>query len=97
MIKPLIIYPDLYDDLAEFEHEAKGWLKNVLVEVNGRTISFIFYDQARFLQDMQDEIARTGFWSVHNCFILKKVSKIYINEAIYKITPSEWLAFFENK
>lgn len=94
MSKPLIIYPDLYDDLAEFEHEKKGWLKDVLVEINGKTISFVFYDQMRFLQDMQDEITRTGFWSVHNCFILEKVTKIHIDEAICKITPSEWLAFF---
>ena len=92
MNKPLIIYPDWYDDLAEFEHAEKGWLKDVRVEVNGKNISFTFYDQIRFVQDLQDEMARIGFWSVRHCFILKKVSKFHIAEAIFKITPSEWLA-----
>jgi hypothetical protein len=76
-----ISLPEWYDGLYEFECEFKGCLLNVDVTVGGQARQFTFYDPARFLQEMQDEIRKVGYFSHQDYFgtealvILPKVTR----------------------
>ncbi len=50
-----IVFPDWYDDRAEFEHEAKGFLGEVEVRFpEGARYQLFFYDSGRLGQDLEE-------------------------------------------
>lgn len=48
-----VLFPDWYDDRAEWEAEAKGWLPGVVIEFAcGDRYPITFYDPVRLSQDL---------------------------------------------
>ena len=80
-----IKYPDWYDEFAEIEHEAKGYLEGVLVIFPRGELALNFYDAARFTQDAADEVCLDGFFYMSNVVIVESVSKKHIEAAVQKI------------
>lgn len=51
-----IHYPDWFDERAELEVEAKGWLVGVIVQLaDGSRYTVSFYDPVRLRQDLEAE------------------------------------------
>ena len=51
-----IVFPDWYDDRAEFEHASKGFLPDVSVRLeDGAEYSLYFIDPVRLAQDLECE------------------------------------------
>ncbi|WP_237397688.1 hypothetical protein [Gilliamella sp. Pas-s25] len=71
----MIQLPDWYDDLLQFESEAKGIILNFNVTINNRHYTFNFYDPVRFVQDANHEITNNGYFQDKNAVILEKVTK----------------------
>jgi hypothetical protein len=81
-----ITFPDYYDSFAEFEHESKGYLSDVLVEINGLTHSFDFYEPTRLTQDILDEVKNEdGFYRISSIIVIKNVNRKNIEKALKKI------------
>jgi len=52
-----VVFPDRYDERAEWEAEQKGWLQGVRVEFpDGRQYPVHFYDPVRLGQDLGEEV-----------------------------------------
>ncbi|MFA8329692.1 hypothetical protein [Burkholderia ubonensis] len=81
MRKIEIKYPDWYDELAEFEHEEKGYLDGVIVISEGSDVRLNFYDMARFAQDVADGIRDNGFFYLSGVVIVESVSRRHIEAA----------------
>lgn len=73
-----IFFPECYDDLFEFECEAKGCILNLNIKVDDIEYILSFYDIVRLVQDAQEEINKCGFFQNQNIIILEKVNKINI-------------------
>jgi hypothetical protein len=55
-----VIFPDCYDERAEFEAPRKGWLPGVVVQLeDGTRFPLLFMDPVRLAQDLEGE-AQTG-------------------------------------
>ncbi|VWB09768.1 hypothetical protein BLA6993_00281 [Burkholderia lata] len=80
-----IKYPSWYDDLAEFEHEEKGFLEGVLVTSEEGDITLNFYDAARFAQDATDGVRDNGFFYMPNVVVVESVSRRNIEAAAQRI------------
>lgn len=78
-----IVLPSWYDELFEFECEAKGSVLNFDVTVNSHKLIFNFYDIVRFTQDAQDEIEEYGYFKDEDAVILSKVTRENIIKYIY--------------
>jgi hypothetical protein len=70
-----IILPEWYDDIFEFECEAKGCVLNFAVTVGGRSRSFNFYDISRFTQDAEEEISQYDYFLDEDAVIIRKVTR----------------------
>ncbi|MGL6095067.1 MAG: hypothetical protein ACRC7O_04605 [Fimbriiglobus sp.] len=54
LAKFVIVFPEWYDDRAEWEAESKGWLPGVEVEfLSGARYPITFYDPVRLSQDLE--------------------------------------------
>ncbi|MDR1911459.1 MAG: hypothetical protein LBQ52_03820 [Helicobacteraceae bacterium] len=80
-----IVYPEWFDELAEFEHKGKGYLEGVIALFDGKEIPFTFYDITRFNQDFEYECAQKGFAYFENLVVLPAITKANINRAVNKI------------
>ncbi|WP_175013500.1 hypothetical protein [Burkholderia lata] len=85
MRKIEIKYPGWYDELAEFEHEEKGFLEGVLVTSEEGDITLNFYDTARFAQDATDGVRDSGFFYMPNVVVVESVSRRNIEAAAQRI------------
>ena len=70
-----IILPDWYDDLFQFECEAKGCVLNLEAVVDKCRRIFNFYDISRFVQEAKDELNENGYFIDNNAVIIPKVTK----------------------
>ncbi|KVC93739.1 hypothetical protein WI78_22795 [Burkholderia ubonensis] len=80
-----IKYPSWYDELAEFEHEEKGFLEGVLVTSEEGDVKLNFYDMARFAQDAADSIHSNGFFYMSGVVIVESVSRAHMEAAAQRI------------
>ncbi|WP_175997792.1 hypothetical protein [Burkholderia stabilis] len=80
-----IKYPSWYDELAELEHEKKGFLEGVLVSSEGADMKLNFYDMTRFAQDSADSIRDNGLFYISNVVIVESVSRRHIEAAAQRI------------
>src|SRR5947207_1270429 len=81
---PLVIFPDGYDERAEFETPSKGWLNQVVVQgEDGSEYPVSFIDPVRLQQDME-EFAKLGttFFSEPGLIILAEVTTEAIRNAV---------------
>ncbi|KVM74356.1 hypothetical protein [Burkholderia stagnalis] len=80
-----IKYPSWYDELAEFEHEEKGFLEDVLVTSEGGDVQLNFYDMTRFAQDAADSVRNNGFFYITGVVIVESVSRTHMEAAAQRI------------
>jgi hypothetical protein len=90
-----VVFPDWYDERAEHEAEAKGWLQGVEVHfANGAMHSLFFYDPVRLAQDLDAE-AKAGkpFIAQPGLIVIPEISRQAIVTAVTKLTEAD---YFEN-
>ena len=75
-------FPSWYDDLAEFEHEHKGYLDGVVLRRAGKSYHVTFYDLARLRQDAEAEFAETPLWLRTNLIVIPSVTRTFIERAL---------------
>ncbi|KUZ63926.1 hypothetical protein WI38_32625 [Burkholderia ubonensis] len=80
-----IKYPSWYDEIAEFEHEEKGFLEGVLVTSEGGDVQLNFYDMTRFAQDAADSVRNNGFFYMTGVVIVESVSRTHMEAAAQRI------------
>ncbi|KVN90173.1 hypothetical protein WJ70_18580 [Burkholderia ubonensis] len=80
-----IKYPSWYDELAEFEHEEKGFLEGVHVTSEGGDVQLNFYDMTRFAQDAADSVRNNGFFYMAGVVIVESVSRTHMEAAAQRI------------
>ncbi|CAI3951362.1 hypothetical protein [Commensalibacter communis] len=80
-----IIFPHWYDDLYEFESEARGCLLNFTIIVDHQEFYTNFYNSARFGQECEVEIKTNGYFQDSKAVILEKVNKANIQYYFEKI------------
>lgn len=78
-------FPEWYDDRAEWEAEAKGWLPEVQVELaDGHRYPVTFFDPVRLGQDLE-------LSSQHGCPVVAETALVVIPEvtraAILRAAP----------
>lgn len=84
---PLVIFPEAYDERAEYETLAKGWLSQVIVQSeDGSRYSVSFIDPVRLQQDME-EYARLGtpYFTEPGLIVLSEVTAESIRKAIREL------------
>lgn len=80
-----VVYPDGYDEIAEFEHEKKGCLLGVQVHLKGSVISLDFYDIVRLTQDAAETLSEKYYFHLENVVIVGAVTKVNIELAARSI------------
>jgi hypothetical protein len=79
-----VVFPDGYDERAELETPAKGWLSGVEVHLeDGRRYALTFYDPVRLGQTLEDD-ARAGrpYFAEPGLVVLPEVSTASIQAAV---------------
>ena len=89
-----IEFPDWYDDLAEFEHEAKGHLSEVAVRfADGSRFLLSVMDPTRLQQDLDAVLKSGGRCLVEpNLIVVPAVTRVAIQEAVRELVRD---GFFE--
>jgi hypothetical protein len=80
----VVVFPDWYDERAEFEHSAKGFLPDVEVRfADGTRHRLYFYDAIRLGQDLEEEV-KLGrpFLSEPGLVIVPEVTRTSILKAV---------------
>lgn len=93
--KYTVVFPEWYDDRAEFEHAAKGYLPDVeVVLADGSRYCLYFYDPGRLGQDLE-EYARAGkpFLAEPGLVVVPEVTREYVTKAIAGLWDN---GFFQN-
>lgn len=80
-----VVYPDGYDEIAEFEHEKKGYLLGVQLHLKGSVISLDFYDIVRLTQDVTETLSEKSYFRLENVVIVDAVTKVNIELAARSI------------
>lgn len=84
---PIVIFPDWYDDRAKAETPLKGWLSQVVVEVeDGSRYPVSFIDPVRLQQDME-EYAKQGtcYFSEPGLIVLSEVTTNAVRQAVVEL------------
>ncbi len=80
-----IEYPlNLNDNFESFERECKGWLSDVIVNLDdGSRHKLFFYDPVRLTQDLEADVksGKAGI-TEKNLFVVPKVTEKYIEASI---------------
>ncbi len=79
-----IVFPDWYDERAEFEAPAKGWLPGVEVHLeDGARFKLEFYDSVRLRQTLEDdEQAGRPYLAEPGLVVLSEVTTEAIRNAV---------------
>ena len=69
----LLEFPEGYDEYAS-EVESKGWFGEARLSCAGRRYRLNFYDPARLVQEMQNEIQRERFFFEPNVVVVASLT-----------------------
>jgi hypothetical protein len=83
--EPTIIFPDWYDEQAEFEATARGYLSHIVVQTEGGSRYQVqFYDPVRLAQDLTSETeSGRGYLAEPNMIVLSEVSTENVRRAVH--------------
>jgi hypothetical protein len=90
-----IIFPDWYDDRAQWEHQSKGFLPDVLVQApDGTRYRLFFMDPVRLAQDLEAEsVTGKQYLAEPGLVVVPDVTK----EAISRAAAGLWAdGFFKH-
>jgi hypothetical protein len=87
-----IDFPDWYDDLAEFEHEAKGYLGAVIVRFEDDFRSELFFiDPVRLVQDLEAELAAgRSCFAEPNMIVVPHVTRKAIEKTVAELAAEDF-------
>lgn len=88
-----ITYPDGFEGWEPII-EAKGWLADVLVAIEGARFRLTFYDPVRLGQEVDDDVRREGLFCERNLVIVPAVTRGHIEAAIGKLGEKGLRAYF---
>ncbi|MFI8281253.1 hypothetical protein ACIGBH_41705 [Streptomyces sp. NPDC085929] len=72
-----------YLDGYEAETEAKGYLVGVVVSAGNRSFELTVYDQARLVQELDDELdSDRAYFAVPNLLVVRSVTRVEILRAV---------------
>jgi hypothetical protein len=79
-----VVFPDWYDDRAEFETPLKGFLNDVVVRLDdGACYQLFFTDPVRLQQSLQDEVnGGRGYYTEPGLVVLPEVTTESIRKAV---------------
>jgi hypothetical protein len=85
-------FPDWYDDLAEFEHEAKGYLAGVRVVLpSGIQWTLTFMEPTRLQQDLGELVASgRSCLSLPNLVVVPAVTRRAIVAAVAEMVREDF-------
>jgi hypothetical protein len=80
----VVVFPDWYDERAEYEHSAKGFLPDVEVRfADGYRHRLYFYDAIRLGQDLEAEVEQgRPYLSEPGLVIVPEVTRTSILKAV---------------
>jgi len=81
-----LILPSDFDDYA-WAAEAKGYLWEAVVNVDGARIEVNFYDPARLAQDVADDLAHNGAFAAKRLLVVARVTVDNMRAAIDAAPP----------
>lgn len=81
---PIVHFPDAFDERAEFEMPARGYLADSTVELaDGSKYEVYFTDPVRLAQTLEDEAAAgCPYYAEPNLIVLEEVTRPAIEEAV---------------
>ena len=84
---PLIHYPEGYDERAEAETSAKGWLSDIVVQMeDGSKYPVAFIDPVRLQQDMEEYVRLgTPYFSEPGLIVLAEITRESIRRAVKEL------------
>lgn len=81
-----VIFPDYYDNFAEFEHESKGYLCGVLAKVTGQTFEYDFYNKDRLRQYVEDELVdEYSYLRLNSIVVVNRVARSTMIDVLTKM------------
>ncbi len=90
-----VLFPEWYDERAEWESEMKGWLQGVRVKLaNGAVFPLFFFDPVRLAQDLE-MATKLGepYIAEHGLIVIPEVTRSAILTAVGKLVEAK---FFES-
>lgn len=79
-----IEYPPGFEDY-EWEVQAKGWLRGVVVVIHGRRHTVTVYDPTRLAQDINDALKRGDAFLEENLVVVRSVTPENIAAALAEV------------
>lgn len=91
-----VVFPDWYDERAEYEAEQKGWLQGVEVELgDGSRYPVTFYDPVRLAQDLEEEAKwDRPFVAEPGLIVIPTVTRAAISQAVEQLAVSGFFGHF---
>ena len=86
-VPPEIIFPEGYYERRELETPMKGWLDDVIVQLeDGSRYKLFFYDPVRLQQDLEED-AREGtpYLAEPNLIVLPEVTTASIKDVVCQL------------
>src|SRR5947209_18541977 len=78
---PVIVFPDGYEERGQYEVPARGYLSDVIVQVeDGSRYQLFFYDPVRLEQDLASE--GQGYLAEPNMIVMPEVTTENIRNAV---------------
>ena len=85
---PTVLFPEWYDDRAEYEATARGYLGHVVVRLDdGRRYELEFWDRVRLGQDLETMLVESGdtVFAEPNMIVLPEITTDAVKEAVQKL------------
>jgi hypothetical protein len=76
-----LIFPEHFEN-QEWEIEAKGWLEDVVIKLEGQCYRLSIFDPTRLQQEAQSEHARGNIFFEPNLIVVAAVSRAEIRRAV---------------
>jgi hypothetical protein len=91
-----VVFPDWYDERAEYEAELKGWLQGVEVELgDGSRYPVLFYDPVRLAQDLEEEAKwDRPFIAEPGMIVIPTVTRATISQAVEQLAAGGFFGHF---
>jgi hypothetical protein len=83
-LNPLVVFPEWFDERAEYETPLKGWLDHVRVQLpDGTRYAVFFYDPVRLEQDLAENVKLgVAYVAEPGLIILPEVTPAAIRSAV---------------
>lgn len=82
-----LLLPEGYNEYA-WEVEAKGYLWDACVELDGRVVAVTFYDATRLAQDVAEESIAGRVFAAKRLLVVPSVTQVHMEAAVKSVDPT---------